>query len=110
MMENYTTLIITFLRKLDLTKTRSECFPSVPEYKKWSSFQKLSSNNLPKEDDTWSTHCSTFLMAFLKRLWILIAPENDQHPLHYMVNGPFNRKGNNIQLFEPSKTRWKVLV
>lgn len=49
--------------------------------------------------------CFTFSLAYLKLVWVLIVPENDQDPLHYMVNGPFNRKGNNIHLFAPTKTR-----
>lgn len=47
---------------------------------------------------------SLFHLAYLKP-WVLIALGNDQDPLHYMVNGPFNRKGNNIQLFASTKTR-----
>lgn len=53
---------------------------------------------------------SFFLMTRVKRLQVLTAPANYQDPLHYMVNGPFNRKSNNIQLFVPTKTRQKVLV
>jgi len=43
-------------------------------------------------------------MTRVKRLQALTAPANYQDPLHYMVNGPFNRKSNNIQLFVPTKT------
>lgn len=48
---------------------------------------------------------SFFLMTRVKRLQVLTAPANYQDPLHYMVNGPFNRKSNNTQLFVPTKTR-----
>lgn len=48
---------------------------------------------------------SFFLMTTVKRLQVLTALANYQDPLHYMVNGPFNRKSNNIQLFVPTKTR-----
>lgn len=106
MMKNSTTLTIIFLRKPDLTKTYSDFFPSAAEYKNWLSFQKLVPRSLPRKKVAHNPHIgSTFLTAFPKRLWVLIALENDQHPLHYMANGPFNRKGNNIQLFAPSKTR-----
>lgn len=54
------------------------------------------------------THLFHFLLAYLTVVWVLIALEKDQDPLYYMVNGPFNRKGNNIQLFAPTKTRQKV--
>lgn len=61
---------------------------------------------LPERNKVYNRHtCFTFSLAYLKLVWVLIALENDQDPLHYMVNGPFNRKGNNIQLFAPTKTR-----
>lgn len=61
---------------------------------------------LPEREKIYSQcNCFTFSLAYLKLVWVLIALENDQDPLHYMVNGPFNRKGNNIQLFAPTKTR-----
>ena len=105
-MKNSTTLTIIFLRKPDLTKTYSDFFPSTPEYKNWFSLQKLFPGSFPRKKVAYNQHIgSTFLKAFLKKLWVLIALENDQHPLHYMVNGPFNRKGNNIQWCAPSKTR-----
>lgn len=54
--------------------------------------------------------CFTFSLAYLTLVWVLTALANDQDPLHYTANRPFNRKGNNIQLFAPTKTRQKVSV
>lgn len=61
---------------------------------------------LPERRKIYNQHnCFTFSLVYLKLVWVLIALENDQDLLYYMVNGPFNRKGNNIQLFAPTKTR-----